>query len=160
MKKINFLNKLAKEEKLQLVEPSDVVKEAYLQRAEESLSSAKTLMKVGNLKDTVVLAYYAMYHSLLALFFRCGVKCENHAAAIILLKEIFSIDNSAISKAKRDRVDKQYYVDFSVTKEEVIQAITIAEMFIAQLHSFIATLNEQKIKEYREKMNWITHLGE
>jgi uncharacterized protein YnzC (UPF0291/DUF896 family) len=51
MKKINFLIKLAKEEKLQAVEPSNEVKEAYLQRSNESLSSAKTLIKIGNLKD-------------------------------------------------------------------------------------------------------------
>ncbi|HLD88938.1 MAG TPA: hypothetical protein VI894_01900 [Candidatus Nanoarchaeia archaeon] len=39
MKRINFLIKLAKEEKLQAVEPSNEIKEAYLQRANESLSS-------------------------------------------------------------------------------------------------------------------------
>lgn len=150
MKKINFLTSLVKQKKLELVEVSDVIKEAYLQRAEESLLSAKTLLKVGNLKDAVALAYYAMYHSLLALFFRCGIKCENHTAAIILLREVFEIDNAAISKAKEERVDKQYYVDFNVTKEEVMQAITIAEIFIAELYSFISILTEEKIRSYRE----------
>lgn len=152
MKEINFLRKLKKQEKIQFVEPSEIIKEAYLQRAEESLSSAKTLMNVGNLKDTVALAYYAMYHALLALFFRCGIKCENHTAAIILLKTVFDIDNISIAKAKRERVDKQYYVDFSITKEEVTEAITTAEAFVAKLHSVIATINEEKIKLYLENM--------
>src|SRR3972149_8796449 len=118
MKKINFLIKLNKEEKLQEVEPSDEIKKAYLQRSSESLSSAKALMKIGNLKDAVALAYYSMYHCLLALLFGIGIKCENHEAGIILLKEVFEIDNTTISKAKAERVDKQYYVDFEVMRED------------------------------------------
>jgi len=39
------------------------------------------------------MAYYSMYYSVLALFFATGIKCENHTAAIILLREIFAIDN-------------------------------------------------------------------
>jgi uncharacterized protein (UPF0332 family) len=119
MRRIPFLNKIHNEGKLKLVDPSTEIKDAYLQRANESLSSAKVLLDIGNLKDTVALAYYAMYHTLLALLFRTGIKCENHTAAIILLKEVFAIDNSSISKAKEERVDKQYYIDFAVTKEDV-----------------------------------------
>jgi len=151
MKKINFLIKLNKEEKLKEVEPSDEIKKAYLQRSNESLSSAKALMKIGNLKDAVALAYYSMYHCLLAALFRIGIKCENHAAAIILLKEVFGIDNTKISKAKTERVDKQYYVDFEVNKEEAEGSINIAEEFIAEMNNLIATLNEGEVKDYHKK---------
>lgn len=58
MKRISFLIKLAKEGKIQAVEPSDEIKGAYIQRSNESLSSAKALLKIGNLKDAVALAYY------------------------------------------------------------------------------------------------------
>lgn len=151
MKRINFLVKSAGERKLQAVEPNDGVAEAYLQRSNESLSSAKALFKIGNLKDAVALAYYSMYHSLLAVLFRVGIKCENHAASIILLKEIFEIDNTKISRAKSDRVDRQYYVDFSVNQKEADNSIKTAEEFIAEMNSFIATLNEEAIKEYHGK---------
>lgn len=151
MKKINFLIKLSKEEKLQSVEPSDEIKKAYLQRSNESLSSAKALLKIGNLKDSVALAYYSMYHCLLAALFRIGIKCENHTAAIILLKEVFEIDNSKISKAKAERVDKQYYVDFAVNLEEAKNAIKIAEDFIAEMNNLIATFSGESITEYRKK---------
>ncbi len=151
MKKINFLMKLHKENKLLVVEPSNEVKEAYWQRSNESLSSAKALLKIGNLKDSVALAYYSMYHEILALLFRIGVKSENHAASIILLKEVFQIDNSRISKAKSERVDKQYYVDFSVTDEEAKASIKTAEEFISEMHDFIAKLTEEGINSYREK---------
>ena len=151
MKKINFLIKLAREEKLKAVEPSEEIKEAYLLRSNESLSSAKALFKIGNLKDSVALAYYAMYHCLLAALFRIGIKCENHAASIIFLKEVFSKDNTKISKAKSERVDKQYYVDFSVNQEEAKSAIKTAEEFMGEMSDFVSTLSEEKIKEYHEK---------
>ena len=98
MKRISFLIRLSKEGKLQAVEPSEEVKEAYLQRSNESLSSSKALLKIGNLKDSVALTYYSMYHCILAALFRIGIKCENHAASIILLKEVFEIDNAKISR--------------------------------------------------------------
>ena len=151
MKKTNFLIKLNREGKLQEVEPSDEIKKAYLHRADESLSSAKALLKIGNLKDAVALAYYSMYHSLLAALFRIGIKCENHSAAIKLLKDVFNIDNSEISRAKADRVDKQYYVNFEINKEEAENSIKSAEVFISEMNNLIATLNEENIKILHEK---------
>ena len=145
MRRIQFLNRLYKEGKLKLVEPSREIKGAYLQRADESLSSAKALLDIGNLKDAVALAYYAMYHTLLALLFRTGIKCENHAAAIILLKEVFGIDNNSISKAKEERIDKQYYVDFEVTKDEVQEGIASAE----SLNLNCTPLSRQKIVDLK-----------
>jgi len=151
MKKINFLIKLYKENKLQEVEPSVEISTAYLQRTEESLSSAKALLKIGNLKDAVALSYYAMYHCLIAALFRIGIKCENHAASIILLKEVFNVDNSKISKAKKERVDKQYYVDFEVNRAEALNAIKIAEEFVSEMNNFIATFSEDDVKVFHRK---------
>jgi len=151
MKRISFLIKLHKEGKLLEVEPSDEIKRAYLQRSNESLSSSKALLRIGNLKDSVALAYYSMYHCLLAALYRIGIKCENHAASIILLKEVFGMDNAGISKAKSERVDKQYYVDFEVNQEEASKSIRIAEEFIAEMNDMIATLNEESISGYNKK---------
>ena len=151
MKKMSFLNKLYKKKKLQLVEPSENVKTAYLQRSDESLTSAKTLLNIGNLKDSVALSYYSMYHCLLALLFRVGIKCENHAAAIILLRKVFEIDNRKISKSKEERVDKQYYVGFRMEQEEAQESINTAEEFITEIIEFIDKLNEEDIQEYRKK---------
>ena len=150
MKRANFLVKLARDGKLQAIEPNEDVKTAYLQKSGKSLSSAKALLEIGNLEDSVALAYYAMYHCLLALLFRVGIKCENHAAAIILLKSVFGLDNTEISRAKSDRVDKQYYVDFVISKEEVSDSIIVAEDFIASMTDFMARITEEKIKKYRQ----------
>ena len=152
MRKASFLARLHDEKKLQIVEPSEEIKNAYLKRSDESLSSAKTLLKINNLKDAVALAYYSMYHCLLALLFRTGIKCENHSAAIILLRKVFGIDNTSILKAKSERVDKQYYVDFEVSKKEVSDAIVVAEEFISHITNFIETIREEELHIYRKKV--------
>jgi len=158
MKRTGFLGRIHREGKLKIVEPSTEIKDAYLQRAKESLSSGKALLEIGNLKDSVALTYYAMYHTLLALLFRAGIKCENHTARIILLKEVFGIDNTEISKAKEERIDKQYYVDFEVTKDAVKEAIRAAEDFNNLLFDFIEKLTEARINEYREKAKKIIRI--
>lgn len=149
---MRLLQQLWKEHKLALVEPSEDVSRAYTDRSNKSLGSAKALLKMNNLEDAVALAYYSMYYSLLALLFRVGIKCENHTAAIYLLQELFAIDNKIISKAKKERVDKQYYVDFSVTREEVQELIEAAEEFTAQLSQFIAFVTQDKVTEARRKL--------
>jgi len=151
MKKINFLAKLSDEGKLQLVDPSEEIKQSYLKKSESNLISAKILLENNKLEESVSLVYYSMYHMLTALLFKLGIKCENHSASIILLKELFSIDNSNIFFAKKERIDKQYYIDFNISKQEILEAIRIAEDFNKKLLDFISKLDNQKIKEYREK---------
>lgn len=86
MKKTDFLAKLIDEKKIQIIEPSENIKNAYLKRSYESLTSSKLLADAGNLNDSIALTYYSMYYSVLALFYRIGLKCENHTASILLLK--------------------------------------------------------------------------
>ncbi len=152
MKKTDFLAKLIDENKIQIIEPSENIKNAYLRRSEESLTSSKILAGTGNLNDSIALTYYSMYHSVLALFYRIGLKCENHTASIILLKGIFGIDTRELEKAKRERIDNQYYVDFHVTKAELEKMIKIAESFNSEIIGFIDSLNENEITRFRNKL--------
>jgi uncharacterized protein (UPF0332 family) len=147
-----FLIKIREEGKLQLVRPSSEVAESYLSKSESSLSSAKILLEAGHAEEAVSMAYYSMYYTVLALLFRTGIKCENHTAAIMLLKEIFTVENDDLIKAKKERVDKQYYIDFSVTAQEVKDMIRTAERFNAELAHNIASLDNDMIKDYRAKM--------
>lgn len=151
MKKEEFLTKLKKEGKIMAVESSEEIKQSYIEKSESSLISAKILLENDRLEESVALAYYSMYHMLTALLFKTGIKCENHSASIILLKEIFGIDNSDISFAKRERVDKQYYVSFKVTKEDVIDSVKKAEQFNSKMLDFISRLNMEGIKKHQEK---------
>jgi len=152
MKKSDFFNRLQAEGKLQLVPPSEEIMSSYLKKSDSHLVSAKLLLENDRLEESVSLTYYSMYYMLLSLFFRVGIKCENHSAAIILLKELFNVDNSLISYAKKERIDKQYYVDFKIMKEEVKELIEAAEIFNSNILDFIEKLNSEKIAEFRMKM--------
>ena len=151
MKKMDFLIKLTKERKLEIVKSSEEIKQSYLEKSESNLASAKILLENNRLEESVSLAYYSMYHSLASLLFKTGIKSENHTASIILLKEIFGIDNSEIFFAKKERVDKQYYVSFSITKEQVKDAIKRAEIFNSKMLDFLSKLNNENIILFRKK---------
>lgn len=151
MKKIGFLAKLNKEDKLLLVAPSEIVKDSYVAKSESNLVSAKILLDNAKLEEAISLAYYSMYHMLGALLFMTGIKSENHAASIILLKVVFGIDNKDISFAKEERIDKQYYTDFQIATKDVVDTIQTAEEFNKELLDFISRLNNQKIEEYRKR---------
>lgn len=151
MKKMNFLSKLSKEGKIKLVEPSEVMQKAYFNKSESNLFCAKLLFENNRFEESISMAYYSMYNCLNSLLFKIGIKCENHSGAILLLKVLFEIDNSEISFVKSERIDKQYYVDFKITKEQILEIIRIAEKTNRELSNFIALLNNKSIGEYRKK---------
>lgn len=151
MKKRNFLNELSREGKIQIVDPSCQIQEAYRKKSESYLISAKILLENERLEETVSMAYYSMYYMLLALLFKTGIKCENHSGAMILLERLYGIDNSRIATAKRDRIDKQYYVDFAITAEEVRDSIEEAEVFCAELLDFMERLHQGEISRLRKE---------
>ncbi len=156
MKKIRFLTKLKKEGKLELVEASEEIKESYIKKSESSLVSSKILLENEKLEESIALSYYSMYHMLTSLLFQVGIKCENHACSIILMKELFSLDNSDISSAKSERIDKQYYTDFHITKEDVKDAVKNAEDFNSRLLEFISKISHKDIEYYRKRFKDIS----
>ncbi len=145
------MSKLYREGKIKIVEPSTQVEEAYRKKSESYLVSAKILLENGRLEETVSMAYYSMYYMVLALLFKTGIKCENHSGATILLESLYGIDNSRIVAAKRERIDKQYYVDFAITAEDVRDSIEEAEMFCADLLDLMERLHQGDISRLREK---------
>jgi len=150
--KQGFLKKLFKDKALQLVAPNPEVKTAYLKKSESYLASASLLQDNERFEESVSLAYYSMYYSVLALFFAAGIKCENHTAAIIMLADIFGIDNSSIASAKSERIDKQYYVATAPVRNDVVALIRTAESFNAEIFDVIERLTNKKIESVRKKL--------
>ena len=112
------------------------------------------------LEESVSLAYYSMYNILTSLLFKIGIKSTNHSGGIILLKEIFGIDNSKIEFAKKERIDKQYYADFKITKKDAEDMIKTAEGFNAVLREFIDNLNNEDIERYGDNLREILEIRE
>jgi len=161
MKKLSFLNKLKKEGKLELVEPSEEICNSYLEKAGNCLKSARILLQNGLYENSISMSYYAMYNSLAALLFKTGVKCENHAGSILLLKKLFErIDLfKIISFAKEERIDKQYHVtskrNFTLTKESAQDMLAKAENFLVHVKLIIKNLRMEEIGKIREKFRVI-----
>jgi uncharacterized protein (UPF0332 family) len=150
MRETVFLRKLRKEGDLQIVEPSATMASSYGVKSESYLESAKLLIEHGKLEEAVSMAYYSMYYMALAVLFRVGVKCENHTAAGLLLELVLDIDASDLKRAKKERVDKQYYVDFAITQEEVEELIRTAEEFDSRLQDSIDRMTGEEIQRFRK----------
>ncbi len=156
MKKPSFFSKLKAEGKLELVEPSEEICASYIEKANDCLKSAKLLLENNLFENSISMAYYAMYNSLIALLFRTGIKCENHSASILLLKKLFARDDlfKMISFAKEERIDKQYYVsserNFTLTEESAQDMVSKAENFLVQMKLLITTLENKQIEQVKE----------
>ena len=155
-----FLNKLKKEGKLELVEPSEDMCNSYSEKSANCSKSAKLLLQNNIYENSIGQSYYAMYNILLALLFRVGIKCENHGGSILLLKLLFGEDDlyKLISDAKKERIDKQYYVTTEkdeITKEIADELLNNAEGFILKMKVIIKNLNNDSVEELREKFETI-----
>lgn len=153
----SFLARLAEEGRLEVIEPSEEICSAYLAKAEKSLKSAKILLENALYEDSVSMSYYAMYNSLTALLFRTGIKCENHSGSIMLLMKVFRRADlyKVISFAKKERVDKQYYVDFELTEDSAVELLGKAEDFLVQMKLVIRTLRFEQINGIRSRLKHV-----
>ena len=151
-----FLNKLKREKKLELVDPSEDICNSYSDKSTNCLKSAKLLLQNNLYENSVGISYYAMYNQLTALLFMTGIKCENHAGSILLLKLLFGEEElfKLISDAKKERIDKQYYVTTEkdeITKEIADELLSNAENFVLKIKVVIKNLSNDSMEELQEK---------
>ena len=118
---------------------------AYLRKSESYLISARILLDNYRIEEAVSMAYYSMYYMVLALLYKTGIKCENHSGAIILLKKLYNLENNAIEQAKKERIDKQYYVDFSITRAEMKDLLSSAEEFNADILEYAERMSRSDV---------------
>lgn len=157
MKKQDFLNRLKKEEKIELVEPSEEICKSYIEKADNCLKSAKVLLQNKLYENSISMSYYAMYDSLLSLLFKTGIKCENHSGSILLFQKLFDRNDlfKIISFAKKERIDKQYYVTSKhntlLTEKSTKDLLLKSEKFLVQIKLLIKNLNTGETEDIRKK---------
>ncbi len=154
--KDRFLNKLERERKIVVIEPSENICDSYSEKSANCLTSARLLLQNNLYENSIAMSYYAMYNSLLALLFRVGIKCENHSASILLLKVLFGEDelSATISAAKKERVDKQYYVTLEkdeITQEIADELLSSAEDFVVRVKTIMERLTYDSIGQMRDR---------
>lgn len=103
----NFFKKLNSKGILSLVEPSKEISKSYENKSENSLKAAKVLLKQNLVEESISMSYYSMYYRVLSLFFLVGIKSENHSATILLLKDVFGLENSKIYFANIDKLSSK-----------------------------------------------------
>jgi len=150
MTRRDFFRKLQHEHRLMLVAPSQEIAGSYLAKSDSFLDSARILREAEHFEEAVSMAYYSMYHAMTALLSRAGIRCENHAGGIMLLEELFGMDISALDEAKRMRVDTQYYVDRSLTLEDLEELIRVADDFHDLVHDRIDRITGEEITRVRK----------
>jgi uncharacterized protein (UPF0332 family) len=147
----DFLRRLNRKKALQLVKPSPEIRDVYLGKSRSRLESARHLLSIDKFEESTEMAYYSMYHSLMALFFACGIKCENHTVAGWLLADVFGLDSTVLESAKKERLDKEYYVPAAPVRPDVEALIRTAESFNAVLLDKIERLTREEIENYRKQ---------
>ena len=143
---------LHKRNGIELVEPSDNLRDAYLIKSEDALEVLRTTTK----RDwQLTTAYYTIYHGIYSLLMKIGVKCEIHKCTIEFakgfLKEQFTKEDFILlDKAFKARNDTQYYVNREVTHEDFQLIINKAPAFLVKCKNLILT--QKEINEIREKI--------
>ena len=157
MKRSSFLNKLKAEESLKLVEPSGEISKSYLIKSDKCIQVARLAYDAGIYENAVSEAYYSIYNAVMSLFFKCGIKCENHSGAVLLIKELFKLESFYLifSEFKKDRIDNQYYIPIldtePINKEKCNERIRIAQRFNAELRAYSGKITIQEINNIRKK---------
>jgi uncharacterized protein (UPF0332 family) len=161
MRSNNFLSKLKTEGKLELIEPSDDICESYSKKSADCLRSAKVLLQNELFENSIGMSYYAMYNLLLSLLFKTGIKCENHGASILLLQLVYgeNVLSTTISDAKKERIDKQYYVSTEkeeITKEVAEELFHSAEELVLSMKVLLRKIDNDELEAARERFSELT----
>jgi uncharacterized protein (UPF0332 family) len=149
MKSLDFLSKLIREGKLELVEDSEAISLSYEKKAIECREVARLAFDNMYFESDITQSYYSMYNNVLSLFFKCGIKCENHTAAAIILRDLFNQNElyEMFSEAKKERIDKQYYTNPSYDNSIKDSAIDIIKVSLKFNPLIISLKNRFKIQE-------------
>ena len=141
---------------IKLIETNDNLTRGYLKMAENSLGTMNRERKY-NLMFAISACYYSMYYSLYAICMKIGIKCEIHSCAIEFMKGVLTEfyskeDMKIIKKAFDARNIAQYYVDEIVSKEDSDYIMEKAPLFFNKSKEILAKINEEDVKEIREKI--------
>ena len=121
--------------------------------AKSRLEGSKEIMNFNKkilYHHIIVEAYTAMFHASRALLYKEGIQEKSHFAVYIYLKENYAgiipinIIN-LLSIYRIERHDALYGLDYKPSKEDAIEAINDAEMFIAEIDKTIR-IKKDKIK--------------
>ena len=138
---------------IELVEPNDNLRDAYLIKAEEALDTLRT----SKSRDwQLTTAYYTIYHGIYSLLMKIGVKCEIHSCTIEFTKRFMKLhfspeDFELIDKAFSARIDSQYYVNREVPDQNYDFIMKKTPAFLVKCKNIV--LEQKEIDEIRNQIS-------
>jgi len=139
---------------IMLIEPNDNLSSAYLKKAEEAMEA---MHSVSSFDWKISTGYYSLYFSLYSVLMKIGIKSENHTCTIEIMRELlteyFSPDEcEMIEKARRARVETQYYVTRSVSETFTATLSKRVPRFLVTCRSTVDRLDEKQVQTLRKRL--------
>jgi len=120
---------------------------AQLEKSEDKLKAAKSLLKDGFFDDAISRAYYSIFHAASAVLLSKGITVESHSA----LKTIFGLRFIKSGKIERkfgrilsrlkdewENGDYDIFTDFN--SQDAEEAIKQAEEFLERMKKFLSKI--------------------
>ncbi len=118
---------------------------AQIEKSQEKLNAAKTLLKDGFIDDAISRAYYSMFHAASAVLLSEGITVESHSA----LKTMFGLHlvrtgkidkkfSRWLNKLKDERENGDYDIFTSFEYADAQTDIEHAEAFLAEMKRYLA----------------------
>jgi uncharacterized protein (UPF0332 family) len=143
---------------IKLVEPNINMSKSYLEKAEESRQAMDVHLKEGLSNWVTISAYYTEYFAFYSLALRCGVKCEIHECMVALSETFVKAGiipedvHEELKKAKQNRINAQYYIKESLSKEKILEEVTEAKNFVLFIKEKLEEITEKDIKTVRTQL--------
>ncbi len=137
---------------IEIIEPNNNLKEAYIKKAEEALNTLKTTTS----RDwKLTTAYYTIYHSIYSILMEIGIKCEIHSCTIEIAKQYLNKyltkeDYELIDKAFSARIDSQYYINRKVPNKNYELILKKTAHFMIKCKNI--NLEEKEISKIRNEI--------
>jgi len=146
---------LSQSKGIKLVNPSENMARAYLQKTRNALKSMEVNAKAGITEWAVSASYYAKYFAVYAILSKVGVRCEIHDCTIALFNYLFSDKVppkviQELKQSKEDRIEMQYYSrDITV---DIDKLMAQTKFFILEIEKIIDSLNSEKIASLQNRL--------
>lgn len=143
---------------LRLIEPNRNMSRSYIDKAEESRKAMDIHFREGLYNWVTITAYYTEYFAFYALALRFGIKCEIHEC-MIALSEFFVNQgiltediHQKLKNAKQNRINAQYYIKESLSKEKIEDEVNEAKNFILIIKRKLEEITESDIVHIRTNL--------
>jgi len=144
---------------IRLVDPSENLVRAYLEKSRNALKSMEVNAKAGITEWAVSASYYAKYFAVYTLLSKMGVKCEIHDCTVASFNYLFgdSVPPQVIQElkqSKEDRIEMQYYT--REIKVDIDKLMSRTKNFVLEIEKIIDGLNPEKIKSLQNRLKDLT----